>query len=510
MKKQLETEVLIIGGGITGTGIARELSKYKVETILVEKDGHIGSGQSKASQGMIYGEGLLGLFGLIAESMGDPNIQSDNPESTRMKLRKEGVAKWPQLLDDLNIEYEDESVLVVATNKNEYANLAPFLTVGNRVGGKYANVRWVDKEAVFALQPYITKDVIAGVYSEWDAIKTHPWDLTIALMENAQQNGARIILDAEVTGVTQKNGYQLVETKQGPVKTKFVVNAAGLFADVVADMGGDRDWGLQHARNTLVILDRRVSHYVNCTVMTPAGLQEFAVITRYLGGNILINAGHMTEAHGKFDTGSRRDELLENIQLAKRLIPSISEKDIIRAYSAIPASNTRNPGEHVIEPSSTNPKFINVAIRLPGLAPSPAIAEYVVKQLGDAGLELTTKSDFNPYRKAILRFRDLSDDAKAKLISQDPRYGNVICRCETVTEGEIVRAIERGARTVAGVKYMTRAGMGRCQSGFCGPRIVNIIARELNIPVTKVTELGTDSTVVPYKSKGLLERKAVR
>lgn len=197
---------------------------------------------------------------------------------------------------------------------------------------------------------------------------------------------------------------------------------------------------------------------------------------------------------------------MQSIRLAKRIIPRISERDIIRAYVAVRAYNTRDPEEHIIEPSSTNPRFINVVVRLPGVSPSPAIARYAVKLLGDVGLELVTKSDFNPYRKAIPRFRDLPDDARAKLIAQDPRYGRVICRCETVTEGEIVEAIRRGARTVAGVKYMTRAGMGRCQGGFCGPRVVSILARELNIPASQVVDFGTGSPVVPYQSKELLQK----
>ena len=172
--------------------------------------------------------------------------------------------------------------------------------------------------------------------------------------------------------------------------------------------------------------------------------------------------------------------------------------------------NTRDEEEDIVEPCSTNPRFINVAVRLPGIIPSLPIARYVVNLLGDAGLELVTKPDFNPYRKAMPRFCDLPDDERAKLIAQDPRYGHVVCRCETVTEGEIVEAIRRGARSVAAVKYMTRAGMGRCQGGFCGPRVVNILARELDIPATAVTDFGTGSPIMPYRSKELLPKSTVR
>lgn len=187
-------------------------------------------------------------------------------------------------------------------------------------------------------------------------------------------------------------------------------------------------------------------------------------------------------------------------------MPEISEKDIIRAFVGLRAFNTRDPEENIVEPSSTNPKFINVAVRLPGLICAPAIAKYVVGLLGNAGLELVTNSDFNPFRNAIARFHDLSDREQDRLISQDPRYGHIICRCETITEGEVVEAIKRGAKTVAGIKYRTRAGMGRCQGGFCGPRVVTILSRELNVPITQIMDSSLGSPVVPYESKELLRK----
>jgi glycerol-3-phosphate dehydrogenase len=193
---------------------------------------------------------------------------------------------------------------------------------------------------------------------------------------------------------------------------------------------------------------------------------------------------------------------------AKRYIPEISEKDVIRSFVGMRVFNTRDQEENIIEPSSTNPRFINVAVRLPGIIPAQPIARHVVELLGDAGLELVTKSDFNPYRIGIPRFRDLFDIERGKLIAQDARYGHVVCRCETITEGEIVEAIKRGARTVAGVRYRTRAGMGRCQGGFCSPRVVSILARELDIPVTQIMDSSLGSPVVPFKSKGLLRGAA--
>jgi glycerol-3-phosphate dehydrogenase len=203
--------------------------------------------------------------------------------------------------------------------------------------------------------------------------------------------------------------------------------------------------------------------------------------------------------------GAYPGEAVQNLLEVKRYIPEISEKDIIRTFVGMRVFNARDPEENIIEPCSTNPRFINAAVRLPGIASSLPIARYVVGLLGDAGLELRTRSDFNPFRTAMPRFRDLPVSEQNSLIAKDPRYGHVVCRCETITEGEIVEAIKRGARTIAGVKYMTRAGMGRCQGGFCGPRVVGILARELNIPVTQVMDSGPGSPIVPFESKELLQ-----
>jgi glycerol-3-phosphate dehydrogenase len=416
---------------------------------------------------------------------------------------------WPQLLEELDVEHAYDPSFIVARNKKELAAMEAELRLGQSIGGKYASMRWLDKEALFASIPYLAKNFIAALYSEQDGIRTYPWHLAIAMAENAQQNGVKVLLNAEVTGVSQKNGYQLIETAQGSIKTRFIVNAAGLFADTVADMGGARDWGLYHPQAFNIVLDKRVGHILNGTLFLPAIPGVVVVIDRSMDGNIIINAGKYRPARDNNDVGTYREGFTVAMEIAKKIIPKISERDIIRSFIAIRNFNTRNAEEHIIEPSSTNPRFINVAVRLPGLSGQPAISRYVVNLLGDAGLELVTKPDFNPYRKAIPRFRDLSEDERAKLIAQDPRYGHIICRCETVTEGEIVEAIRRGARTVAGVKYMTRAGMGRCQGGFCGPRVVSIIGRELNIPVTEVTDFGVSSPVVPYRSKELLQKTAV-
>ena len=255
---------------------------------------------------------------------------------------------------------------------------------------------------------------------------------------------------------------------KGPIKTNFIVNAAGKYADLVADMGGARNWGLQYRKTQIMMLDRRTKGLVNTVLNFPAKPAYIETILPR-DDNIMIQCGTYDITENPEDIGTSREGFRRGMSIARSMVPNISERDIIRSFVGVRPFNTRDLEDHIVEFSSTNPRFLNVVIRLPGFIGAPPMARHVVRMLADAGLKLINKPDFNPYRKAIPRFHDLSDGQRKELIAQDPRYGHVLCRCETVTEGEIVEAIKRGARTVEGIKMRTRAGMGRCQSGFCSP-----------------------------------------
>jgi glycerol-3-phosphate dehydrogenase len=510
LQSQWETDVVIIGSGVTGTTLARELSRYKVDAVVVEKGGGPGSqGQTKASGGMLY-TGLVMLMSFILKSIMAPDAPLYDPESQKIQWLEQGFDMVPQWLEELDVEHHRLITMVIATNKEEVKVMESLVKFGERIGTtRYASARWADSKMCSDMEPHLTKDVVAGLYSEGDLLHVSPWDIAIAQAENARQNGIRFMFDTEVTGVLQKNGYQIVETSQGPIKTRFIANTAGIYADLVADMGGARDWNLTFARTLNPILDKHAGRLVNNCLNAPPIPGKGPICYRTLDGNLKIETGPYQPPPDRYDLGAHAGEAMRNLLEAKRYIPEISEKDVIRTYVGMRAFNTRDQEENIIEPCSTNPKFINVAVRLPGITPALPIARYVVGLLGDAGLELTTNPDFNPFRKAIPRFRDLSESERSRLIAQDPRYGHVVCRCETITEGEIVEAIKRGARTVAGVRYMTRAGMGRCQGGFCGPRVVSILARELNIPATQIMDSGLGSPIVPFKSKELLREAAM-
>jgi glycerol-3-phosphate dehydrogenase len=504
MVKQWEADVVIIGAGITGTTIARELSRYKVDAVVVEKGGDAGTqAQTKASGGMVY-TGFAMLMSFVLKSIMAPDAPLYDPDSQKTKWLEQGFDMASQRFEELDVRHSKLVTLTPALNKEEVKILESLVKTAESIGARYATPRWADRRTCLEMEPHLTEDVVVGLYSDEDMMQVSPYELAIAQAENARQNGIRFMSNTGVTDISQKNGYHLVETTQGTVKTRFVVNAAGILADVVADMGGARDWDLAFARNLIIVTDKSAGRLLRTFLSRPPVPGKAPIGVPTLDGNLMLSPGAYITPRDRYDMGAYPGECMQNLLVAKRYIPELSEKDIIHTFVGMRVFNTRDQEENIIEPCSTNPRFINAAVRLPGIAASLPVARYVVGLLGDAGLELTTKSDFNPFRTAIPRFRELSESERSRLITKDSRYGHVVCRCETITEGEIVEAIKRGARTVAGVKYMTRAGMGRCQGGFCGPRVVSILARELNIPATQIMDSGPGSPVVPFENKGLL------
>jgi len=502
-----EADVVIIGGGITGAAIARELSRYKGEVILVEKSGDLAAGQSKATFGVVY-TGLNMVGSLVLKSVilppGTPLTALHDPNKLLEKWSEQGFKEWPQVFEELDVKYQYLPLLIMANNKDQVADMQKYLDIGRIMGGVYADFQQLTREEILALEPNVNKDVITGLYAKDHVIDMFPPELVIAIAENASQNGATVLRNAEVNGISRKGEYQIVQTVRGPIKTKFIVNAAGGWADRVADMNGPRDWGLQFRKSQLIILDRRSRGLVNGVVRLPNVPGRLAII-QPRDNNIMINIGTYTPTDSPEDTGTIRQDVLGAMKIAKTMVPAISEKDIITTFTGVRVFNTRDVPDHLVEFSPTNPRFLNVVIRLPGIIGALPMARHVVTMLADAGLELATKPDFNPYRKAIPRFGELSNDKRNKLIVQDPKYGHVVCRCETVTEGEIVEAIRRGARTVQGIQFRTRAGMGRCQRGFCGPRVLKILSRELGVPITEIAFKSPGSEFLKYRSKELLQ-----
>jgi len=505
MERQLETQVLIIGCGSTGLAIARELSRYKVDVTVVEKNVDVCFGEVKASHGLIYSSiGLSGANSLILKSIITPDLSKSklfHRDSLKTKLTLEGFNAFPAVAEELDIGFRMARRVVVGKDEDDFKALQILEEICKSMDFEPEHL---DQEAIRELEPHLNKDFTRGFTKYGDVAYVYPWEYGIALAENARDNGVRIMLLTEVLGIKPLDGGFVVHTERGPIKAQFIINAAGPYADRIAKMAGVCDFGLTYTRSQMLITDKHLGGLVNhitCTVFRP-GISNLVRPT--LSGNIEILCGKYYLATDPEDTTTRKEWTDENIAGAKDLFPEISKGDIINSFTGVRVFNTRDPEDHLFEVSKGNPNFINAVTRLPGLALTPALAKYIATLLGNQGLELVEKTDFNPRRKTIPKVSELPDEERRKLIAQDPRYGHIVCRCEEVSEGEIVEAIRRGARTVAGVKYRTRAGMGRCQRGFCGPRVLEILARELDLPVKEVTQKGSLSRVLLHRSKELL------
>jgi glycerol-3-phosphate dehydrogenase len=356
------------------------------------------------------------------------------------------------------------------------------------------------------MEPNLNREAVAGLYGPTAGI-TCPYEAAIALAENAKMNGASILLETEATGITIKNGWvESVQTSRGTIHTEYIINAAGLFADEVSAMAGVDEFKINPRKGEYVIYDKDLRHLVNHVLFPiPTPISKGIVVTPTVDGNIIAGPTAQ-DIKDKEDMATSSAGLEEVLKGAYKLVPKLSTRSdaIISSFAGLrPQPST---GDFIIKSYDEPHGFINVAgIKSPGLTSAPAIAKMVIETLRKDGLKLEERSDFKPYRRPIVHpFRELNLEEAEKIISSDRSYGRVICRCEYVTEGEILEAIRRGATTLDGIKYRTRAGMGRCQGGFCTPHVIKILARELGIPVEEVTKRGGNSKVLLYPAKHLL------
>jgi len=492
-------DVLIIGGGITGTAIARELARYRLAVVLVEKQPDVAAGVTKGNNGMVH----AGISGVVSNV-----IKSKSPDSgpqygrlLRDRLCNDSLAVYQDMCRELEVRYRQIGRLVLARNQEEVAMLGVLEGVCQESG--IQGLERLDREAVRHLEPHVTQEAIAGVYDASEAV-IFPPELTAAIAENAQANGVKVLLNTTATAIKRTpEGHVRVETSGGPITARFVVNAAGLYADHVAALAGEVDFHLSFAKGQLLILDHRVSGLVNHTVCFVPAANTVQFVSPTADGNLMA-AGTYEKTYDRTDFATTREGLAAVIAKAKQLVPALGPQDVIAAFAGLRATNSRNPEDYIIEPHPALPQLINVVICPPGLTSCFGVARMVRKMLVDQGLRLDEKQDFEPHRRAIPRFSDMATEEKEALITRDPAYGRIICRCEMVTEAEVVEAIRRGATTLDGIKRRTRLGMGRCQGGFDTPRVLAILARELGVPEEEICKAGPGSPVVPLHSKALL------
>jgi len=474
-------DVIIIGGGIIGAMVARQLSKFQGRFAVLEKAAFPGCGVSKASLSQIHLPDFC------------------PPGSLKGKLCRDAPARFKKLAVELEVLYREVDELWLALEPEQVGDLEAARARAESHGATGYEI--IGPQKIRELEPHVTPEAVAGLYARGlGVIYTPEW--TFALIENAVQNGVQLYLQAEVIDIAKtREGIYRLTTRQGTLSSRYVINAAGLYADEIARMAGDGHIHLSLRKGTMLIFDKSASHLVQNMIFGSFSESHSQDIAPTAHGNLILGV-HYVKTDKKSDTQVSREGIQETLKLGRQLIPALSEKDVITSFAGILAnSNMTRDGDFFIAPSEHAPGVIHVMVGAPGLSAAPAIAEYVVDLLGDAGWRTLEKAGFNPRRRGWPRFATAPPEKKQQMIDTDPKYGHVVCRCEQVTEAEILGSIRRGARTMDAVKHLTRAGMGRCQGGFCAPFVLKHLADELKISPTRVTKNGPGSHQIVKMTK---------
>ena len=481
-------EVLVIGGGVIGCAIARELSKFKSETVLLEKETDVGSGVSKGNSGVLH----TGLY---------------YPKgSLKAKLCVEGRLMFPELAKQLDVPYKFCGKHVIAQTEEELEDLEGLKAVGE--GNGVEGLTIISGEELKKREPRL--DALYALYSSVAGIFP-PYLFTIALAENALNNGVKIHVNTEVSAIKQVSNVYKVTTNQGIFYADIVVNSAGLYADRISTMIGFDNYKLYPCRGEYLILDKNCRDLINSMVypVPPRIAGVLGVhLTPTLDGNILIGPSEEF-INGREDTRTTKEKIRELFEGAKSLLPSIPLNQVIYGFSAVRSKITppeeKGSRDFIIREDVEN--FINmIGMESPGLTASPAIAKLVVQMIKKK-IDLEEKTDFKPIRKRTTPFSEASRTEQASLIKADSAYGEIVCRCEHVSKREVLDALDNpiSEKTIAAVKYRTRAGMGRCHGGFCLPKIVEILREEYGVPPAEIKLKNLSSCLFIGETKGLRE-----
>jgi glycerol-3-phosphate dehydrogenase len=487
--EKLQADVVIIGAGVTGTAIARELARYELEVVLVEKEADVACGSTKANTAIVHA-------GYDA-----------HPGTWKAKLNVRGNAVFPQICRELEVPFKRTGSLVVALKEDQVPHLYELLERGHVNG--VPDLEIIGRDELLRREPHLNPHAVAALWAPTAGI-VNAWELTIAQAENAVENGVKLLLEQPVIRIEREGDrVRTVCTPDFAIATRFVVNAAGRHSDEIARLVGQEDFRITPRKGEYYVFDRRFGHMAGCPLFpVPTAVSKGILVTPTVEGNLLIGP-NAQDLDDKEDLRTTPAGLKEVLTEALDMMPDLPLKDAIANFAGLRAV-ARPSNDFVLGPAPGVPNFINAAgIQSPGLTSAPAVAEEIRDYLQAAGLELNGKKKFNPYRKRLVTFRELSREEQAELIAEDPRYGQIVCRCETVTEAEIVQALHRPVpcTTMDGVKRRTRAGMGRCQAGFCTPRVAAIMARELGLSLDEVTKKGGASKLLLARTKELLPAK---
>lgn len=473
-------DVIIIGAGVTGSAIARELSRKKRRVAVLEKCSDVCEGTSKANSGIVHA-------GFDA-----------TPGTLKAKMNVEGSRRMEALSKELDFSYRRNGSLVLCFEEKDMDKLQDLMKKAELNGVEGCRILTGDE--VRAMEPQISGQVVAALYAPAGGIVC-PFGLTIALAENACTNGVDFFLNQEVVSIDKKRNGYLVGTGDSVYEAGIVVNAAGVYADVMHNMVSAGKMKIIQRKGEYCLMDKKVGKFVSHTIFQlPTKYGKGVLVTPTVHGNLLAGptATDIPDKEGVNTTALGIADVLERAKLST---PNLPTRQVITSFAGLRAHTEKN--DFIIEEVKDAPGFIDVAgIESPGLTSAPAIGVYVADMINRMS-PAQDNPDFCPKRKGIIHMEEASMGEKQALIDENPAYGNVICRCEMITEGEILDAIHRplGATTLDGIKRRTRAGMGRCQSGFCSPKTVEILARELGKDMSEITKMGGRSSFLTGYNK---------
>lgn len=468
-------DVVIIGAGVVGCAIARELSKYKIDSLVLEKENDVCCGTSKANSAIVHaGHDAL-------------------PESLKGKLNAKANLMFDKLSEDLDFHFKRNGSLVLCFDKNDLDKLNDLKERGEING--VPNLQVLSGDEVRKMEPNVSDEVVAALYAPTGGIVC-PFNLTISLAENANVNGVEFNFNSEVQTINKlDNGFE-IKTKDRTIQTKILINAAGVYADKFNNMLSEHKFTIVPRKGEYNLFDKYVGNMTEKTLFQlPTRLGKGVLVTPTVDGNLLVgpNAVDIDDKDDLSTTREGLDDIMEKATLSVKQIPRGS---VITSFSGLRARSEKD--DFIIGEAPDVPGFINASsIESPGLTCAPLIG-VMVSEIVAEKLNPEPNENFNPKRKGITIFNELSIEEKKEIINKRPEYARIVCRCETVTEGEIIDSIKRplGAKDLDGVKRRTRAGAGRCQAGFCMSRIMELLQTELSIPPTEITKFGRQSKIL--------------
>ena len=471
-------DVIIIGAGVVGSAIARELSRYDLRIAVLEKEAEPAFGVSKSNSGIIH-----------------PGTQNP-PDSLKGRLCVEGNKLVRKLAEDLGIHFLEVGELIVAFEESDIKRLEQIRADAEALGVEKLEI--VDKTWLKQHEPNLSDDVVAALYAPTAGIIS-PYRLTYDLAENAMANGVEIKCNQKVAGADLVSVRDFrVTTLNDEYRTRYLINAAGLYADEISALLGVDDFKITPRKGEEYLLDKKKENISNHLIFPlPDEKSKGILIIKTSDGNPMVGptAREVEDKEDKTTSPQGYEQVFSSV---RKMMPSIDKSDVIAYFAGLRPATGK---DFIIKHEDRVPGFVNVAgIQSPGLTAAPAIAVMVKAILKENGLELIEKKDFNPVREKTPHLFEKSYEEIQSLIEDDPDYGDIVCRCEMVSVKEIKEAVKRGARTLDGIKFRTRAQAGRCHGGFCTSRIIKIMARELGVPIEEITKRGTGSEVI----KGVL------